>query len=274
MHRNGWPSYLSHRKQRLLIKSCIPDPFNLGSGVLQGSCLGPLLFSIYVAGLFRIIDRHLPNAHSYRRRWYSNLSVFSATLTGVTGCCAEEYREMCCWCPCLDSLWPSFDKWRQDRVCNHRIPSASVQGLQLENLRSNPTRWYAILEHGLILIWQWILTLGKCVVKHSAAFTTSGRLGNFFRKKQRRVWCILSSPCISITVTHCSMVFQQYQYDRLQRVLNAAARVVCLVPKFDHITPFLRRLHWLPVRYRVMFKILLLLYKALHVKAPSYISGI
>ena len=50
----------------------------------------------------------------------------------------------------------------------------------------------------------------------------------------------------------------QYQYDRLQRYLNAAARVVCLVPKFDHITPVLRKLHWLPVRYRVMFKILLL----------------
>ena len=66
----------------------------------------------------------------------------------------------------------------------------------------------------------------------------------------------------------------QYQYDRLQRVLNAAARVVCLVPKFDHITPVLSRLHWLPVRYRVTFKILLLVYKALHVKAPPYISGL
>ena len=41
----------------------------------------------------------------------------------------------------------------------------------------------------------------------------------------------------------------QYQYDRLQRVLNGAARVVCLVPKFDHITPVLRRLHWLPVQF-------------------------
>ena len=50
--------------------------------------------------------------------------------------------------------------------------------------------------------------------------------------------------------------------------------MVCLVPKFDHITPVLSRLHWLPVRYRVTFKILLLVYKALHAKAPSYISGL
>ncbi|CAH3151223.1 unnamed protein product, partial [Porites lobata] len=39
---------------------------------------------------------------------------------------------------------------------------------------------------------------------------------------------------------------QQYQYDRLQKVLNAAARVTCLIPKFAHTTPVLRELHWLP----------------------------
>ena len=67
--------------------------------------------------------------------------------------------------------------------------------------------------------------------------------------------------------------FPQYQYDRLQRVFNAAARVVCLVPEFNHITSVLSRLHWLPVRYRVTFKMLLQVYKALHAKAPPYISG-
>ena len=69
----GMASYLSHRKQRLLIKSCIPDPFNLGSGVLQGSCLGPLLFSVYVAGLFKIIDGHLPNAFGHTHRGHRML---------------------------------------------------------------------------------------------------------------------------------------------------------------------------------------------------------
>ncbi len=58
-------SYLSGRKQRILIENNTSDAFNINSGVPQGSCLGPILFILYVAGLFKIIDRHLPNAHSY-----------------------------------------------------------------------------------------------------------------------------------------------------------------------------------------------------------------
>ena len=33
------------------------------------------------------------------------------------------------------------------------------------------------------------------------------------------------------------LLVPQYQYDRLQKVLNAVARVTCLIPKFAHITP-------------------------------------
>ena len=78
---------------------------------------------------------------------------------------------------------------------------------------------------------------------------------------------ILVHAFVTSHLDYCNSLFYglpQYQYDRLQRVLNAAARVVCLIPKFDHITPVLIGLHWLPVRYRVIFKILLLVYKALH----------
>ena len=66
--------------------------------------------------------------------------------------------------------------------------------------------------------------------------------------------------------------FPQYQYDRLQKVLNAAARVTCLIPKFAHIAPVLRELHWLPVKFRVEFKIALLVFKTLNGLAPQYLS--
>ena len=63
----------------------------------------------------------------------------------------------------------------------------------------------------------------------------------------------------------------QYQYDCLQKVLNAAARVTCLIPKFEHISPVLMRLHWLPIKYRVEYKIALLVFKAMHGLSPGYI---
>ena len=64
----------------------------------------------------------------------------------------------------------------------------------------------------------------------------------------------------------------QYQYDRLQKVLNAAARVTCSIPTFAHITPVLRELHWLPVKFRVEFKIALLVFKTIDGLAPQYLS--
>lgn len=60
--------------------------------------------------------------------------------------------------------------------------------------------------------------------------------------------------------------------DRLQRVLNAAARLTCYVTRFNHITPTLMELHWLPVKFRIHFKVALLVFKSLHGLAPPYLS--
>ena len=42
--------------------------------------------------------------------------------------------------------------------------------------------------------------------------------------------------------------------------------------KRDHISPSLASLHWLPVKYRIEFKTLLLTYKALNGQAPQYLK--
>jgi hypothetical protein len=66
----------------------------------------------------------------------------------------------------------------------------------------------------------------------------------------------------------------KYSIDRLQSVQNAAARVVTLTRKYVHITPILFDLHWLPMEQRIIFKILLIAYKALHGIAPPYIADL
>ena len=62
------------------------------------------------------------------------------------------------------------------------------------------------------------------------------------------------------------------QLDRLQSVMNAAARLVCSERKCDHITPLLQDLHWLRVPQRIEFKLAVLAFRCLHDMAPPYLA--
>ncbi len=57
-------------------------------------------------------------------------------------------------------------------------------------------------------------------------------------------------------------------------VQNAAARLLTGTRKREHITPILASLHWLPVRFRIDFKILILVFKSLNGLAPTYLSDL
>ena len=57
----------------------------------------------------------------------------------------------------------------------------------------------------------------------------------------------------------------------LHKHFNAAAKMTCLIPKVAHITPVLMNLHWLPIKFRGEFKIVLLVFNALHGIATCYI---
>src|SRR6218665_678120 len=60
--------------------------------------------------------------------------------------------------------------------------------------------------------------------------------------------------------------------DGLQSVLNAAARLICNRRKYDHVTPLLSDvLHWLPVPFRIEYKLCLLVFLSLHGAAPEYL---
>ena len=61
---------------------------------------------------------------------------------------------------------------------------------------------------------------------------------------------------------------------KLQRLQNAAARLISNVPRYSHTTPVLCSLHWLPVKFRIDFKILLLTSKAIYGHAPGYLTDL
>ena len=101
------------------------------------------------------------------------------------------------------------------------------------------------------------------------------------------VWCY--GTCHEVSLTHslvralvhsrldyCNGVLAgmfQYQIDRLQSVLRAAARLVLGLPKWASVSDAMHdELHWLPFPERVEFKLCSVVYKCLHESAPRYLS--
>ena len=80
---------------------------------------------------------------------------------------------------------------------------------------------------------------------------------------------------VSSRLDYCNSLFlglPSNQLNKLQRVQNACARLVCNSPRFSHCSPLLKELHWLPVKQRIIFKTLLIIFKAIHGKSPVYIQ--
>ena len=107
---------------------------------------------------------------------------------------------------------------------------------------------------------------------------------NFFLRKMGHIRNYLTEKSCK-TVIHAVMSAKldyansllyglpESQLQLLQRTQNTAARIITRSKKFAHITPILRQLHWLPVSYRIEYKILLLTYKTLHGLAPHYVNS-
>ena len=65
-----------------------------------------------------------------------------------------------------------------------------------------------------------------------------------------------------------------YLLNKLWCVQKSAARLISNTRKYDHISPIMEKLHWLPVWQRIDYKILLLAFKALNGLAPIYLTDL
>ena len=90
---NWFTTYLSDRTQRVAVKGGLSDTFPLTQGVPQGSCLGPLQFTVYTSELpvFDIVGRHLPSVDSYA----DDTQLYLAFSPNVQGDDASAVKAMC-----------------------------------------------------------------------------------------------------------------------------------------------------------------------------------
>ena len=270
-------SFLSHRKQRVKIKQEFSTNFTMSCGVLQGSCLGPVLFLLYTSQLFQIINKHLPSSHGYADYTQLYLSFSPGSLVvqdqaiQIISNCIDEVRA---W---LVSRKLMFNDTKTEFLIigtRQQLAKVSIDSIGVGDADIRPA--------------QNVRNLGSWFDKHMSMDVHVGKVcskafrGLYNIRQIRKFLSIESTKTlvhafVTSLLDYCnSLLFgiPQYQTKRLQRVLNAAARITCFTPRCSHITPVLMHLHWLPIKFRVEFKIALLVYKALNGMAPDYIADL
>ena len=95
----------------------------------------------------------------------------------------------------------------------------------------------------------------------SFTWGTWPKLGKFCQYMMPKGWSMLWSGCANASLK------------LLQLVQNAAARILTRTKHFEHITPVLASLHWLPIQFHIDFKVLLT-FKALNGLAPPYLKDL
>ena len=77
------------------------------------------------------------------------------------------------------------------------------------------------------------------------------------------------------SLDYCNALYdgiEPYKLDHLQSIQNRACRIIFGLKRKESVDEHLLKLHWLKVRERIDFKLLLLVYKSLNGLAPSYLS--
>ena len=84
----------------------------------------------------------------------------------------------------------------------------------------------------------------------------------------------LANSLVSSKLDYCNSLYNgisQANLNKIQRIQNTLAHVVINTSKFEHITPILKKLHWLPIKQRIDYKLCLLTYKTLQIQQPTYL---
>jgi len=101
-----------------------------------------------------------------------------------------------------------------------------------------------------------------------------GRIRQFLSKKACEMLVV---ALVTSRLDYCNSLLNglsQTHMLRLQHVPNTAARLICRIKKFDHISTSLQSLHWLPVVFRPRFQLLCIVFRALRGVGPLYLQEI
>ena len=269
-------SYLNNRSFMVKIKDQHSKGRLLRYGVPQGSILGPILFILYVKDLEDIAAKNGLCSHMFADDSQLYLSYNEATSLSVKGKvenCLKEFKN-----------WTDYHLLKlnssKTKVINIMTNRSNISPLDISFNGSNVEVHTSVKNLGFH--FDNMLTMKKHINKvcssgyfmlknlwHIASKVTSVKL-----KTQLVHGCILSK------IDYCNSLYYGLPNNlihKLQKLMNAAVRFIYNLtgPKRRlSISPFLKKVHFLPVKTRIDYKIALLTFKGINNQAPQYLQNL
>ena len=266
-------SYLHERTQTVVVADESSSPRQLLHGVPEGFVLGPVLFTLYVSPMEDIINAHELDSMFYaddtqiyiifKRR--DHLNAISKLEN-----CIEDLKD---WLS-VNKLFLNDSKTEIVHVSSRfdkgseSLPDITIGNSEIST--SEKARNLGVLVDSHLDLTSHV---SKLCASASLGLRKVGQVRKFLSESQAEA---LTHAFISSRLDSCNALLYglpDLQLRKVQRVQNAAARMVARVKKQEHITPVLHKLHWLPVKQRIKYKILLLTHKCIHgTESPTYLS--
>ena len=265
-------SYLKDRTQSVKINDTESKPHPLLYGIPQGSILGPIIYTLYTTPLGNIIKDHNLNYHMYADDTQLYLSIEPANVHDLVyslECCLNDVKT---WM--VDNKLKLNDEKTEVLLCNPKKYNVDLDTIKI----GNDTVELTDSVKNLGVYFDNDLSMNAHLINlQRAVYLEIRRLKHMSKFLNETSLKTLAASFILSKFDYCNSLFKKFnstQIDKLQKLQNFAAKVICGKSLYDHVTPCLLQLHWLPIKFRVNFKIALLVFKCLNGLAPPYLCDL